>query len=160
MPKRMSRLFWNTRRTRTHYLVLDWLLIVIGCVALGGGLAYAYIVFSRGEQSTSPTHADLFMQSVVTEDGALGWNQLCPDVQAMLPQMVLIREANAQHAANLSQGVTLSMQSLAARSLVKGDRLYLYLITAHKRDGWEAQRVYMVRTRSSGCVEDVKYQDL
>lgn len=160
MPKRMCQFIWKTLRTGTHHVLLDWFLILIGCIALGGGLAYTYTVFTREEPSKSPTHADLFMQSVVTRDGELGWNQLCPDVQAMLPQTVLIREANAQHAADLSQGVSLSMQSLATQSLKKGDQLSLYLVTAHKPDGWEAQRMYMVRTRSSGCVEDVKYQDL
>lgn len=160
MPKRMCQFIWKTLRTGTHHVMLDWFLILIGCIALGGGLAYTYTVFTREEPSKSPTHADLFMQSVVTRDGELGWNQLCPDVQAMLPQTVLIREANAQHAADLSQGVSLSMQSLATQSLKKGDQLSLYLVTAHKPDGWEAQRMYMVRTRSSGCVEDVKYQDL
>ena len=135
--------------------------ILIGCTTLGGGLAFfAYSIFTREEPGRTPAHADVFMQSVVTQDGALGWNQLCPDVQALLPQIVLIREANTQHAADLSQGVTLDMQPLATQSLTKGDKLYLYLVTAHKSDGWEAQRVYMVRTRSSGCVEDVKYQDL
>lgn len=156
----MCQFLWKTLRTGTHHVMLDWFLILIGCIALGGGLAYTYTVFTREEPSKSPTHADLFMQSVVTRDGELGWNQLCPDVQAMLPQTVLIREANAQHAADLSQGVSLSMQSLATQSLKKGDQLSLYLVTAHKPDGWEAQRMYMVRTRSSGCVEDVKYQDL
>lgn len=160
MPKRMCQFIWKTLRTGTHHVLLDWFLILIGCIALGGGLAYTYTIFTRQEPSKSPTHADLFMQSVVTRDGELGWNQLCPDVQAMLPQTVLIREANAQHAADLSQGVSLSMQSLATQSLKKGDQLSLYLVTAHKPDGWEAQRMYMVRTRSSGCVEDVKYQDL
>lgn len=160
MPKRMCQFLWKTLRTGTHHVMLDWFLILIGCIALGGGLAYTYTIFTRQEPSKSPTHADLFMQSVVTRDGELGWNQLCPDVQAMLPQTVLIREANAQHAADLSQGVSLSMQSLATQSLKKGDQLSLYLVTAHKPDGWEAQRMYMVRTRSSGCVEDVKYQDL
>lgn len=160
MPKRMCQFIWKTLRTGTHHVMLDALLILIGCIALGGGLAYTYTVFTREEPSKSPSHADLFMQSVVTRDGELGWNQLCPDVQAMLPQTVLIREANAQHAADLSQGVSLSMQSLATQSLKKGGQLSLYLVTAHKPDGWEAQRMYMVRTRGSGCVEDVKYQDL
>lgn len=156
----MGRFFWKTLRTGTHHVMLDWFLILICCIALGGGLAYTYTVFTHREPSRSPTHADLFMQSLVTQDGALGWNQLCPDVQARLPQIILIREANTQHAADLSQGVTLSMQSLATQSLKKGGQLSLYLVTAHKPDGWEAQRMYTVRTRSSGCVEDVKYQDL
>lgn len=156
----MGRFFWKTLRAGTHHVVLDWLLILLCCIALGGGLAYTYTVFTREEPRRSPTHADLFMQSVVTQDGELGWNQLCPDVQALLPQIVLIREANAQHAVDLSQGVTLSMQSLVTQSLKKGGQLSLYLVTAHKSDGWEAQRMYMVRTQNSGCVEDVKYQDL
>jgi hypothetical protein len=160
MLNRVSQFFWKTLRTSTHRLVLDWLLILIGSMTLGGGLVYAYTLYSRGEPSRPPTHAALFMQSVVTRDGELGWHQLCPDVQAVLPQMVLIREANTQRAADLRQGVTLSMQPLATHSLAKGDKLYLYLVTAHKPDGWEAQRMYMVRTRSSGCVKDVKYQDL
>lgn len=159
MSSRVSQFFWKTLRTSTHRLVLDWLLILIGSMTLGGGLVYAYTHYSHGEPSSPPTHAALFMQSVVTRDGALGWKQLCPDVQALLPQMVLIREANTQHAADLRQGVTLSMQPLATHSLAKGDKLYLYLVTAHKSDGWEDQRVYLVRTRSSGCVKDVNYQN-
>ncbi len=160
MQNRVNQFFWKTLRTSTHRLALDWLLILIGSMALGGGLVYAYTLYSRGEPSRPPTHAALFMQSVVTRDGALGWQQLCPDVQALLPQTVLVREANLQHAADLRQGVTLSMQPLATQSLEKGDKLYLYLVTAHKPDGWETQRVYIIRTRTSGCVKDVKYQDL
>lgn len=160
MSSRVSQFFWKTLRTSTHRLALNWLLILIGSMALGGGLVYAYTLYSHGESNSPPTQATLFMQSVVTRDGALGWHQLCPDVQALLPQTVLIREANTQHAADLRQGVTLSMQPLATRSLEKGEKLYLYLVTARKPDGWEAQRVYMVRTRNGGCVKDVKYQDL
>ena len=160
MPNSVIRFFWNSLRPNTHHIVLNWLLILIGCMAFAGGLAYTYTLFTHRAPGSSPTHADLFIESVVMRDGALGWNQLCPDVQALLPQIVVIREANAQHAADLSQGVTLSMQPVATQPLAKGGKLYLYLVTAHKPDGWKAQRVYMVQTRSSGCVEDVKYQDL
>lgn len=52
-------------------------------------------------------------------------NQLCPDVQALLLQTALIREANAQHAADLCQGMTLSMYDLATQSLAKVDKFFV-----------------------------------
>lgn len=97
---------------------------------------------------------------MVRLDGALGWNQLCPEVQALLPQIVLIREANEQHTIVLRQCVTMSVRPLATQGRAKEGKLYLCLVTVHTSIGWQAQRVYLVRSRRSGCVKDVTYQDL
>lgn len=145
--------------TRPHRLVLGGIMLLIVCAVLAGGSAVAYSVFARGAQKASPTPADLFMQSVMTQDGGLGWNQLCPELQAQIPKIELIREANMQHASDLSQKVSLSMEPLGVHALAKASALHLYLVTARKPDGWESQRIYAVMTRSGGCVEDVQHID-
>lgn len=159
MPNRIGAFFKSGLSTRPHRLVLGWVILLMVCIALAGASAVAYGVFARGEQQAAPTPADLFMQSVLTQNGALGWNQLCPDLQAQIPKTELILEANSQHASNLSQHVTLSMESLGVHSLAKGDQFHLYLVTARKPDGWESQRIYAVMTQGNGCVEDVQHFD-
>lgn len=159
MPNSIRAFFTKYLGTRNHRLVLGWVMLLIVCAALAGGSAFAYSVFARGEQKAAPTPADLFMQSVMTQDGGLGWNQLCPELQAQIPKIELIREANVQHASDLSQKVSLSMEPLGVHALAKTGALHLYLVTARKPDGWESQRIYAVMTRSAGCVEDVQHID-
>ena len=135
---------------------------LVGLLGLGlpGGGVSALLAWPHRVQSAVLTPADLFMQSVVRRDGALGWQQLCPEVQAQLPESVLIRQANTQHAADLRQGVTLSLEALGTQPQAQGVPFHRYLLTAHGRQGWQAQRLYLVGTRVSGCVEDVQNSDL
>lgn len=160
MPNSIRAFFTRNQGTKTHRLALGGIVLLIVCAALAGGSAVAYSVFARGaQQKASPTPADLFMQSVMTQDGGLGWNQLCPELQAQIPKIELIREANVQHASDLSQKVSLSMEPLGVHALAKTGALHLYLVTARKPDGWESQRIYAVMTRSGGCVADVQHID-
>jgi hypothetical protein len=135
------------------------LLVLLGLlVGIGVGIS-AHFVPPHQVVRAAPTPADLFMQSVVKRDGQLGWRQLCPDLQAQIPQIVLIRQADAQRASDLSQGVTLTMQTLGVYPLAQKGVLHLYLLTAHGPHHWEAQRAYLVRTRAGGCVADVQTMD-
>jgi hypothetical protein len=135
---------------------------LVGLLGLGlpGGGVSALLAWPQRGPSAVPTPADLFMQSVVRRDGALGWHQLCPEVQAQLPEGVLIRQATAQQAADRRQGVTLSLEALGTQPQASGGPVHRYLLTAYGRQGWQAQRLYLVRTRASGCVEDVQNRDL
>src|SRR5260370_34949883 len=54
-------------------------------------------------QSNAPAPADLFMQSVVKRDGALGWHQLCPSEQAQLPLATLPRRVEEQRTSERGQ---------------------------------------------------------
>jgi hypothetical protein len=45
----------------------------------------------------TPTPADLFMQSVVKRDAAMGWHQLCSFVQSQMPLSALVGQVEKQH---------------------------------------------------------------
>jgi hypothetical protein len=107
-------------------------------------------------QVNTPTPADLFMQSVVKRDGALGWHQLCPALQAQEPLSVLIGQVEQQRIAESGQGLTLMVDYIGAHSRPQGGQIRLYVVTARRSHGWVEQRTYIVYTQASGCVEDVK----
>jgi hypothetical protein len=98
------------------------------------------------------------MQSLVTEDGALGWRQLCPNIQAQLPQDALVQQADAMRAAAVREGVWLTAQRVDTQSQPSGGEAHVYRVTMHWPNGATQQRTYSVLTQSSGCVEDVQTQ--
>src|SRR5436853_7718652 len=55
-------------------------------------------------QGKAPVPADLFMQSVVKRDGQLGWQQLCPALQAQLPLSTLTSQLQQQRNPESRQG--------------------------------------------------------
>jgi hypothetical protein len=107
--------------------------------------------------ATPPAPADVFMQSVVKRDGALGWHQLCPALQARLPLNQLAGQARTQLSAESRQGLTLRADYIGAHSRPEGGQMRFYVVTAHRSsDGWVGTRTYVVYTQASGCVEDVQ----
>ena len=106
-------------------------------------------------QAKTPVSADLFMQSVVKRDGALGWHQLCPALQAQEPLSVLTSQVQQQRNAESRQGLTLTMDYIGAHARPQGGQIRTYVVTARLPDGWVAQRTYIVSTQTSGCVDDV-----
>ena len=107
-------------------------------------------------KANAPTPADIFMQSVIKRDGALGWHQLCPAMQAQVPLSLLAGQANRQRSAESQQGLTLTVDYIGAHAQPHGGQIRLYVVTAHRPNGWSAQRTYILYTQASGCVEDVK----
>ena len=107
-------------------------------------------------RANSPTPADLFMQSVATEDGDLGWRQLCPTLQKELPRDVLEQQTSTQRSIQMRDGVTLSIDHLGHRPRPTGGEIHVYLATAHGADGSTGQKTYVVKTQASGCVESVE----
>ncbi len=101
-------------------------------------------------------YADRFMQSIVTDDGALGWRQLCPNIQAQLPMNELVQQANEQRAALQQNSIRLSKQFISTAPRQGGGWVHTYIVTAHWPDNSMQQRTYTVYTQSSGCVDDVQ----
>lgn len=139
---------------------LVYLLISLGCMLLLSAGLFVYFQSAQQAQRVSSSRADLFMHSVVILDGALGWHQLCPALQAELPIDVLRNQAAEQKETDTQQNITFSMKYLGAQTQPKGGEMRFYLVTAKRPDGWQAQRMYIVRTQSTGCVEDVQNIDL
>lgn len=146
-------------RRQTHLLsrivppgrpLILWLALLGVLVTLSLLLASRWVV-----QSKAPVPADLFMQSVVKRDGQLGWRQLCPAMQAQLPLSALTNQLEQQRTAESRQGLRLSVDYVGAHARAQGGQLRLYVLTAHRTDGWVGQRTYIVWTQASGCVEDV-----
>jgi len=130
------------------------LLIVNAALLLGLGLAGYW----RGTDFVrSPlTPADLFMQSVASEDGGLGWSQLCPTLQSQLPRDVLEQHSLTQRMLQAQQGLTLSIDHVGDRPRPTGGEIRFYIATAHGADGSTGQKTYVVKTQASGCVESVE----
>ena len=150
--------------------VLMWLLVPLLLLAAMSALLYLYArthgpvaastLPSNGAQASTAAMqpADRFMQSIVTEDGALGWHQLCPNIQAGLPLEVLVQQADAQRAAAKQQGVWLTMEFAGTHPQRGGGDVHVYQVTAHWPNGVTQQRTFSVFTQPSGCVEDVQNQ--
>lgn len=142
-----------------------WILLVAGGVTLLvvvgiAGLLVHQATFAGGEKPLNKhvLPADRFVQSVVADDGKLGWEQLCPDIQAALPVDQMTQQADAARAAAAEQGLRLTSQFVRAQPGQAGGETRLYLITAHWQNGTMQQRNFAVVTQESGCVEDAGYQ--
>ncbi len=151
------------RHFRHHPLV--WLtLCALLLVALTSVVVYGVMEVAASNavatghraQTTRALPADRFIQSVVKDDGSLGWHQLCPALQAALPQNVLVQQANAQRDIAARQGLQLTADFVGARPRPTGGEIRIYVITAHWPSGSAQQRIYSVLTQANGCVEDVK----
>ena len=150
------------KRPEAHFprRPLIYLIVALSFFVLLGGGVFVYFALPHAAQSASPARADLFMQSVATRDGALGWHQLCPALQARLPIDELKNQASEQKAADVQQGITLTTKYLGSQPQTRGGEMRFYLVTAKRSDGWQAQRIYIVQTQSSGCVNDVQNLDI
>lgn len=159
--RRSRKIIRSGRRRALAWLLVPALLAVVVVVV-------AVVMYVRAAGSTpaseATTHpgqtvpADRFIQSIVRDDGSLGWHQLCPSVQAQIPQGMLIQQANAQRAAMAQHGLRLTADFIGARPQPSGGELRVYVVTAHWPNGTMEQRTYSVLTQMSGCVEDVKSQ--
>src|SRR5436309_2368204 len=107
-------------------------------------------------QANTPAPADLFMQSVVKRDGTLGWHQLCPALQVQMPLSALASQIEEQRIAESGQGLTLVVDYVGAHPQPQGGQIRVYVVTAHRPNGWVGQRTYIVYTQASGCIGDVK----
>jgi hypothetical protein len=106
--------------------------------------------------ANAPLPADLFMQSVATEDGALGWQQLCPALQQQLPRDGLAQQTLQLRTSQQQAGETLTIEHVGDRPRPTGGEIRVYVATAHAADGSGGQKAYVVLTQSSGCVESVE----
>ena len=100
--------------------------------------------------------ADQFMRSVVTQDGTLGWRQLCPSLQTVLPPNTMVQQANVQRADLAQQNVRLTAAPVGTRLQKDGGITHVYVVTAHWPNGATQTRTFNVLTQPSGCVEDVQ----
>jgi hypothetical protein len=155
-PQSRDRL---NRRRFLRRSVLVW--AVVALLVLVAAVPTAFYLFahvgpgaSNSDLSASP--ADRFIKSIVTENGALGWHQLCPSVQAQLPETVIEQQANAQRVAMAKQGMWLTAKPVGTHPQDDGGVSHQYVVTAHWHSGATQSAMFTVFTQSSGCVEDVQ----
>lgn len=148
------------------WLLAPLLLVGAMCAILYYVHAQGAVAVARSPVRPAQAHsapmqpADWFMQSVVTDDGALGWRQLCPSIQAQLPVDTLVQQANAQRTAAAQQGVRLTMEFKGTHPQRGGGDIHVYLVTAHWPNGATQQRTFSVLTQPGGCVADVQSADV
>jgi hypothetical protein len=135
--------------------VLVWVAAMLLFVAAVPAAFYAHAHWATASE-TPPQPADLFMHSIVTEDGALGWHQLCPSLQAQLSMNALVQQAQAQRTTLAQYGVWLTEKFVGTQSQGDGGVSHIYVVTAHWPSGTTQTRTYIVLTQPSGCVEDVQ----
>lgn len=105
--------------------------------------------------TTNKTPADLFIQSVVNRDANLGWHQLCPSLQQAVSLPELISQVRQQHEADSRLNISLTFDYIGAHPRTQGGQIRIYVVTAHRPNGWIAQRTYVIFTQASGCVDDI-----
>ncbi len=130
-------------------------LVVVNALLLVGLAAVAAWRYTPALWAASPVPADLFMQSVASEDGGLGWSQLCPDLQVQLPRTVLEQQTQLQRTTQGQMGVALKIDHVGDRPRPTGGEIRFYIATARATDGSTGQKTYVVKTQASGCVESV-----
>jgi hypothetical protein len=135
--------------SRHPFLVLNAFLLL----ALVGT---TYWRFVEAPPRAELTPADLFMQSIATEDGALGWNQLCPAVQVKLPREQLEQQTEKLRTSHLQTGVTLTINHIGDWPRTGGGQIRVYVATDHTADGATGQKTYVLQTQANGCVESVQ----
>jgi hypothetical protein len=128
--------------------------LVVNAVLLLAIVGATYWRF--GNRAEQPTPADLFMQSVETEDGSLGWNQLCPALQVQLPRDVLEQHTDRLRSDHVQNGTTLTIEHIGDRPRAGGGEIRVYVATAHTADGSTGEKTYVLQTQASGCVESVQ----
>lgn len=132
-------------------------MLVVNLLLLLAVVGAAYWRFTTGGLPTpQATPADLFMQSIATEDGTLGWNQLCPSLQVQLPRDVLEQQTQLQRTSHTQAGVTLTINHVGDWPRTSGGQIRVYVATEHAADGSTGQKTYVVQTQASGCVESVQ----
>jgi hypothetical protein len=154
-------------RLRARHRLLVWLLVPFLLVAAsavvytqtqGRGAAYRTPADGVHVGTAQMQPADRFIQSIVTEDGALGWHQLCPSIQARLPLDALVQQANAMRATAAKEGVWLTVKYTGTHPQRGSGDIHVYRITEHWPGGATQQWTSSVLTQPSGCVEDVQNQ--
>ena len=130
--------------------------LVVNLVLLLAVAAAAYWRITEVPAASAASPADLFMQSVATADGALGWNQLCPALQGQLPREVLEQHTQTLRTDHLQAGVTLTIDHVGDTARTGGGQIRVYVATAHGAEGSTGQKTYVLQTQASGCVESVQ----
>jgi hypothetical protein len=100
--------------------------------------------------------ADIFMHAIETRDGELGWRQLCPPVQAEIPLAQVIQVTAAARAADAKVGLTLSVDFVSAQDRPAGGQVRTYHAIARRADGQADEKMFVVQTQASGCVEAIE----
>jgi hypothetical protein len=138
------------RGLRRHPLLLlnALLLLIVGSAGIWRG---ADVV-----RATPSVPADLFMQSIATEDGDLGWNQLCPSLQQQLPRETLEQLTATQRSIASDKGITLTVEHVGDRPRPNGGEIRFYVATLHTEDGAIGQKTYVITTQAGGCVESIQ----
>jgi hypothetical protein len=137
-------------------------IVWLGIVVLAVPLFFLGSNLLAKGSGTSGTHfgnvsapADLFMESVVTRDVNLGWHQLCPALQAQVPLGALSNQIRQQRITEVKEGLTMTLDYVGAHARPQGGQIRVYVVVAHRPNGWVAQRTYIISTQAGGCVDNI-----
>ena len=107
----------------------------------------------QGAYVKAPAPADVFMQALITHNGQLAWQQLCPTLQQKLPATELANLVNVYGGPD--QGLQLGVDFVGAHSWTDGGEVRVYVVTAREPPGTEFRSLYVLRTQASGCIDGI-----
>lgn len=162
------------RPNRCHYLLMHGIggfalatvLAALLAVASPGRLSAAPIIVSSARSanrtpamaaqmtvSPSASPADVFMQAIVTQNGQLAWQQLCPELQTKVPAVALGNLMNGDKSTN--QNVQLQVDAVGSHAWSDGGTIHVYVVTVHWPSAPDARMLFVLRTQASGCVDGI-----
>lgn len=109
----------------------------------------------QGTTATEPPSADVFMHALITQNGQLAWQQLCPALQAKLPASVLANLLNGPGSADGNQGAQLGVDVVGTHAWASGGAIHVYVVTAHWPSGRDVRTLFVLRTQASGCIDGI-----
>ena len=121
--------------------------------ALANSSDHTVMAKVRGAKVTSPASADVFMQAIITHNGQLAWQQLCPTLQQKLPATELANLVNVYGGPD--QGMQLGVDFVGAHPWADGGDVRVYVVTAHGPAGADFRSLYVLRTQASGCIDGI-----
>lgn len=102
-----------------------------------------------------PPSADVFMHALITQNGQLAWQQLCPALQAKLPASVLATLVYGQGSDSIYQGAQLGVDVVGSHPWALGGAIHVYVVTAHWPSGRDVRTLFVLRTQASGCIDGI-----
>jgi hypothetical protein len=91
-----------------------------------------------------------------SEDGDLGWHQLCPALQQQMPRDTLEQLTATQRTIASDKGIKLAVELVGDRPRPNHGEIRFYVATLHTDDGEIGQKTYVITTQASGCVESIQ----
>jgi hypothetical protein len=99
--------------------------------------------------------ADVFMQAIISYNGQVAWDQLCPATKKAISPAELATLVDARWPAGAQRPAQVTVDFVGAHAWGGTDQIRIYVVTGHWASGVNADTLFVVRTQADGCVYGV-----